>query len=120
MKISKLIACCLGMLLLVANTATAQETNATISGTLSDGTSGEELIGATIAIIELNEGTTTNVYGFYSLTVPKGEYTVEMSYIGYETVVKKLNLTSSETLDIELFPQSNELKEIVVTAEQQV
>lgn len=91
----------------------------TISGTLSDGTSGEELIGATISIMELGSGTSTNVYGFYSLTIPEGNYTLEMSYIGYEAIIKKISLSASVVMDLELFPQSNKLDEVVITAEEQ-
>lgn len=90
----------------------------TISGTLSDGTTGEELIGATISIIELGTGTVTNVYGFYSLTVPEGEYSVEMSYIGYDVVRKQISLVESKVINVELMPQSNQLEEIVISAEE--
>ena len=104
--------------ILFLTTVSAQE-KYTISGTLSDGTSGEELIGATISIAELGTGTTTNVYGFYSLTIPSGNYTIELSYIGYESIIKKIDLTESQKIDVELLPQSNQLDEVVITAEEQ-
>ena len=57
--------------------------NVTLSGYLEDGKSGESLIGANILISELNIGCSTNNYGFFSLTIPKGEYTLEILSNGY-------------------------------------
>ena len=56
----------------------------TISGTIRDKASGETLIGATVYIPELKAGIISNTYGFYSLTIPSGDYTIESSYLGYE------------------------------------
>lgn len=92
------------------------EKSYTISGTIKDQTNGEALIGATVYIRALSKGTVTNVYGFYSLTVPEGEYKLTASYIGYKNTVKKVNLDgTNQKLNIELAPSSNELDEIVVT-----
>jgi hypothetical protein len=62
----------------------SQET-ITISGDVKDFETGESLIGATIFIPELKLGTSTNTYGWFSITIPKGEYNTEISYIGYLT-----------------------------------
>jgi hypothetical protein len=52
--------------------------NATLSGTIKDARNGEDLIGATVRVIELKDkGARSNSYGFYSLTLPKGNYTIE-------------------------------------------
>jgi len=91
----------------------------TISGTISDASDGEGLIGATIKIVELGSGSTTNVYGFYSVTVESGSYNLEYSYIGYETVVMKIELNESQKINIELPTQSTALEEVVIIAEQQ-
>ena len=56
----------------------------TISGHIKDAGTGEELIGAAILVTELNRGTVTNVYGFYSLSLPPGFYHIRISYIGYK------------------------------------
>jgi len=62
----------------------------TLSGTIKDAETGEDLIGATVSVVEnLGTGAVTNVYGFYSLTLPKGEYTLRYSFIGYNKVNKK-------------------------------
>lgn len=93
------------------------EDGATISGHVHDASSGEELIGSNIVIEELNTGASTNVYGFYSLSLPYGSYTVSYMYIGYETIEKKIDLTNDITLNIEMNAAFLETEAIVTTAE---
>ena len=88
----------------------------TISGYVKN-SSGEELIGATIYIRDLETGTVTNVYGFYSITLPEGKHSLEYSYIGHETLLKEINLNENKRIDISLFEASETLEEVVVTAE---
>jgi len=88
----------------------------TISGYVKNST-GEELIGATIYIRDLKTGTVTNVYGFYSITLPEGNHSLEYSYIGHETLLKEINLNENKRIDISLFEASETLEEVVVTAE---
>jgi hypothetical protein len=90
--------------------------NSTISGNIEDAHTGEGLIGATISVAELpGKGASTNAYGFYSLTLPAGEYTVVVQYIGYETKSVKVKLSGSQRMDFSLNLKSNELQEVVVT-----
>ncbi len=89
----------------------------TISGTVTDASSGEELLGASIWVSELGTGGITNEYGFYSITIPEGTYTLNISYVGYATLIKQLSLTESVRLDEELEPESTSLEEVVVTSE---
>lgn len=96
----------------------AQE-NYTISGYISDGGSGETLIGATAYIQELGKGAVSNEYGFYSLSVPEGDYTLEFSYIGFDNIIQAISLDKNYTLNIEMGESSTELVEVVVTAEQE-
>ena len=91
----------------------------TISGSISDATNGEELIGASVLVKELGTGGITNVYGFYSVTIAEGEYNLMISYVGYEPILKTITLNQSITLNIELQPQSTALEEVVVTAERE-
>ncbi|MCK4287757.1 MAG: carboxypeptidase-like regulatory domain-containing protein, partial [Bacteroidales bacterium] len=77
----------------------------------------EELIGASIFVKELKTGGITNVYGFYSITLPKNKYSVEYRFIGYETQSIEINLEKSIKKNIELSPSSLTLEEIVVSAE---
>ncbi len=93
----------------------AQE--ATLSGYIKDIDSGETLIGASVFIPSLAAGTTSNEYGFYSLSVPAGTYKVEYSYIGFDTKVEEVNLAANVTKDVEMGEDVAQLAEIVVTSE---
>ena len=95
--------------------STAYGQNVTLSGYIKDAANGEELINASI-VNESFQGTITNIYGFYSLTLPEGKYTFTVSYIGYESIVKTLTLKESQTLDFELKEATNQLAEVEVTA----
>ncbi len=87
----------------------------TISGHIKDKSTGEDLIGATVFVKELNTGTATNVYGFYSVSLVAGSYTIEYSFIGYETQVHKIDLTNNQTFDVELAVAEKNLEEVVIT-----
>ena len=89
---------------------------ATLSGYVKDKETGEGMIAATVKIVELASGTVTNEYGFYSLSVPKGTYTVEFSFIGFETVTETIDLTSNVTRNAEIGFAADLLEEVVVTA----
>lgn len=94
--------------------ATAQE-KYTISGTITEANSNETLIGVTIAVSELRTGTTTNEYGFYSLTLPKGTYLITVSYLGYQDIVETITLDRNLKRDFSLLEKAEELAEVVVT-----
>jgi len=88
----------------------------TISGYVKDQSDGETLIGATVLIRELSSGNITNVYGFYSITIPPGEYSVEYRYVGYQPIQKTVSLNQNVRLDVELLSTEQKLEEVVVTA----
>ena len=88
-----------------------------ISGHIKDASNGESLIGATLFIEELNVGTISNSYGFYSISLAPGSYHLSFSYIGYEDYETEVDLSDNQVLEIELNPDSKELKEVRVTAE---
>ncbi|HKJ40496.1 MAG TPA: TonB-dependent receptor, partial [Sunxiuqinia sp.] len=90
-----------------------------ISGHIVDAKTGEDLIGASMLIKELGVGTVSNNYGFYSLAVKPGKYTVECRYIGYENLKLKVDLTSSKRIEIALEPVSAEIGEVKVIDERQ-
>ena len=96
----------------------AQE-NFTISGYITDYESGETLIGATALVKELGNGAVSNEYGFYSISVPEGSYTLEFSYIGFGNIIKSVSLSANYKLDVELGEMKNELAEVVVTAKEE-
>ncbi|MEL6537500.1 MAG: TonB-dependent receptor, partial [Bacteroidota bacterium] len=97
--------------------AWAQE-KVTLSGTIKDGTTGEDLIGAAVVIPSMpGTGAITNVYGFYSLTIPAGTYTVRYQYLGYEAQEIEMDLSQDQRKAIELMPAIEQLEEVVVTSE---
>jgi hypothetical protein len=85
-----------------------------LSGYMKDSATGESLVSATIYIKEADQGGVTNNYGFYSLSVPPGVYTVIFSYVGYNTVTKKIDLSTSQTCNAEM-QNTTELKEVDIT-----
>ena len=91
----------------------------TISGYLKDAKNGEVLIGATILVKELNTGTTANVYGFYSISIPKGKYSLVYNYVGYQSVTKTIDLKENVKLDIEISETIKELSEVVISSERE-
>ncbi len=95
------------------------EEKVTINGYVKDASNGEALIGATIYVRTLGVGATTNVYGFYSLTLPNGTYDIEFTYIGYAKQVINQVLNSNLRLDVEMIPQGEQLKEVVISAEKE-
>ncbi|HCS18987.1 MAG TPA: hypothetical protein DIW47_00235 [Bacteroidetes bacterium] len=89
----------------------------TLSGRITDAATGEELIGATLYVQELKNGTATNAYGFYSYTLPKGTYRITYSFIGYVSYDTLITLNTDQILDIELREDARTLTETVVTGE---
>ncbi len=90
--------------------------NVTISGTIKDGSTGESLIGATVSVEELpNTGTTTNEYGFYSLSIPPGMYIFSVSYVGFADQKERVNLSVNISKDWNL-QEGVTIQEVVVTA----
>ncbi|MEL6987580.1 MAG: TonB-dependent receptor, partial [Bacteroidota bacterium] len=89
----------------------------TLSGYVKDASNGETLIGATIYVVELGVGATSNEYGFYSLSIPKGSYTIEYAYLGFETNRLEVALDSDRKIDVELLAEGVQLEEVVVSSE---
>ena len=90
----------------------------TISGSVRDKSNGEDLAGATVFIRELKTGTISDIYGNFSITLPEGNYTVQISFIGFQTVIQPVTLTMNITLDAELQPSKETLKEVEITSDQ--
>lgn len=68
------------------------QTRHTLSGTITDQNTNETLIGVTVSVKEANISTITNEYGFYSVSVPEGEYTLEVSYIGFYVFSERISI----------------------------
>lgn len=97
------------------NTTPLAEIPVTISGYVKDQQTGEVLIGSSVYVNELKTGTTTNSYGYYSLTVPKGIYSLKYSFVGFKDLIQPVTLTNSVQRDLTLEQDIPELKEVVIT-----
>ncbi len=88
----------------------------TISGYVTDSLSGEKMIGANVYLSGTNIGTTTNLYGFYSLTYYPGDWVLSASYLGFRPFEKKIRAEQNRTIDI-LIKKSIDLQEVIVLAD---
>jgi len=100
--------------LLLAGNLLGQE-SVQISGTISDTKNGETLIGVNVVDTLSGKGSSTNTYGFYSLTIPKGKVVLEFSYIGYEPQYQSLVVGKDQTINISLSESSTTLMEVQVS-----
>lgn len=101
--------------LFISNLLSAQE-KFTISGYVRDSLSRETLIGATIQAKEQSKGVSSNQYGYYALTLPKGEYVLVTSFVGFFPIEKKINLQSDLVIDFPLLSKSSLSQEIVISS----
>ncbi|KAA6301679.1 MAG: hypothetical protein EZS26_002144 [Candidatus Ordinivivax streblomastigis] len=104
-------------LLLVNPTLSAQEKKFTISGNVRDNDDGEDLIGVSIGVENSGLGTTTNVYGFYSISLPAGEHTLQFSYLGYARKEVKVDFSKDQKLNISLESNAQQLQEVVISSQ---
>ncbi len=92
----------------------------TLSGYVRDSSNGEFLPGATIYLKDQKTGTTTNNYGFFSLTLPEGKYNSQISFVGYEPVYNEISLFADMRLNLKLSLQLQKLDEVIVSSIQTV
>jgi hypothetical protein len=90
---------------------------AAITGKILDGKTNVSLPGVTVNVEKLKIGTTTDVNGNFSLTLPVGEHLLKLTFVGYEESAVKIKLVSNGTANFELFENSIKLNEVVITAE---
>jgi CarboxypepD_reg-like domain len=94
--------------------------NFTISGTLKDASNGEDLIGASVIVVnKAATGATTNTYGFFSITLPKGAYQIRFQYLGYVTVEETITLDKDFKFNKELAPESTLIAEVEIKAQKE-
>lgn len=106
---------CFLLLLTFVLPASVLAQKASLSGYMRDAETGESLISGTIYIKEADQGAQTNTYGFYSVSVPPGSYTVIYSYVGYTPITQKIELNTNQTFNAELH-SSTLMKTVEVTA----
>jgi hypothetical protein len=101
-------------------TGMAQPAKFTINGYVKDLSSGESLINATISITPSATTVTTNSYGYFSVSLPAGEYTLHATYTGYEAYSKEIHVTSNITLEVSLQTAAGNMEQVVVTGEKKL
>ncbi|MGB0431953.1 MAG: carboxypeptidase-like regulatory domain-containing protein, partial [Bacteroidia bacterium] len=90
----------------------------TISGTVKDASTGEDLIGAAVVLKDdPSVGAVTNAYGYYALTVSKPKVELIIQYIGFNSKVVEADASKGEKLNVELQPQVETLNEVVIEGE---
>ena len=105
-----------GLLLTVFSFPASAQKRVTVSGYMTDSTSGEPLLGAAIVEPDTRQGAVTNNFGYYTLTLPAGPHRLEYTYMGYESRTLSVELSRDTLLDIRLTPVPMELTGAVVTA----
>ena len=92
----------------------------TLNGTIFDSQTGETMVGATILVKEMpGTGVSCNAYGYYSLTLPKGTYTLIVRYLGYVNIETVVEFSSNQKQDFKLIPDVKNLEMVTITAEKQ-
>ena len=86
----------------------------TLRGTITAKTNTETIIGASIFIPEAKVSTVTNAYGLYSITLPKGEYTIVISCVGFENIEEHIVLTANSRKDFSMLEKNKDLDEVVI------
>ncbi len=109
----------LSILVVLITAISFGQENATISGTVKDYSKGEEIIGAVVRVKDQKLGAVTNEYGFYSLTLPVGKYTIQISAGGYLRIEREVDLSVSQSIDFQLKTDQDEkeLEEVVITSD---
>jgi len=90
----------------------------TINGKITNSFNGETLFGVEITTADYKKGTVTNEYGYYSLVLPAGKQKISISYLGFKTIIKEIDLTKNTTFNFELIEESNNLDEVIVSTKE--
>ena len=99
-----------------ATTKQSQSQSHTLSGYVKDKTNGEVLLGVLVTVDGRNDvGTTTNLYGFYSLPLLPGEHEVSFSYLGFKKASRVVDVKSNMVMTLEMEEDTEEVKEVVIT-----
>lgn len=108
----------ISFLLLFSTTLLPAQSKFTVSGTVKQKSSGETLIGVNVVVVEKPTlGVTTNEYGFYSISLPGGNYTLRFSYTGYKQELVPVKLNSNVAVSINL--SENSLQEVVISSKRE-
>lgn len=102
------------LFLLGASQLSLSQEKVLLSGIITDGSSNETLIGVNVLFPNLSDGVTTNSYGFYAITLPKGIYQVQISYLGFKDIIETIDLNNDVRRDFKLAPSEQLLGEVVL------
>jgi len=108
--------CVIFSLLFLCSFQAFSQNTFTLSGYIKDASNGETLIGANVYDESKSYGASSNLYGFYSLTLPEGKHKIYYSYIGYNSQQFEIDLDADLTFDVEL-SEGITAKEVVITGE---
>jgi len=106
----------ISLFVLFGTTQLSAQSKYTVSGTVKQRSSGETLTGVSVVVVgKSGVGVLTNEYGFYSLSLPQGDYTLRFSYVGYKQELIPVKLSSNVTVSISVQDESS-LQEVVVSS----
>ena len=106
------------LLFMLFTAVLSAQDNYTVSGTVKEAKNGETAFGASVFLKGTNIGSISNEYGFFSITAPKGTYTLVVSYMGFEDMSQEITLNQSQKVNFEIIEQSTQLDAVVVVAEE--
>ena len=89
---------------------------AVLSGTITNPSTGEALVGVVVYVEKLKVGAVTNGVGFYSVELPKGQYQVEYRMVGMRQTVRNIIIYSDGILNVVMYENTNQLNEVIVSA----
>ncbi len=105
----------LPILIFLTCTCLSSQERYTLSGTVTEASSNEALIGVSIVIPSLKTGVSTNEYGFFSLTLPRGTYELQITYLGFQEIVETVVFDRDKKMNFQLNEKAEALDEVVVT-----
>lgn len=103
------------VLFLLLITSVFSQQKYTISGTIADDDSNETIIGANVYVPEAGISAATNEYGFYSISLPEGTYTLQISFVGFTTIEETVTVNSNIRKNYSLAINSQELQEVIIS-----
>ncbi|MEM6843885.1 MAG: TonB-dependent receptor [Bacteroidota bacterium] len=101
--------------IVIGDSLQSGQTEATVSGYIRDGGTGQGIAGATLFSQETGQGTSTNANGYFTFSSPTGDYEWEINSLGYETEERKVRVTSDGLFSVDLFEETARLEEITIT-----
>lgn len=99
----------------ILQTVTIAQEKVTLSGVISDIATRETLIGVSLFVEETKTGVMTNEYGFFSISLPKGSYTISVNYMGYQNFTEKITLQQNTKRNLSLTASTQSLDEVVIS-----